>query len=103
MRRPRQIGMFDRTIVRLELWFERNPQEPGGAPIPQRRLAGMFHKRAIALRRSRGRKGHPGRSRKDLAAVCDVELTVRALSTFKDGQSATPECFSETGSGLQPC
>jgi len=28
----KQIGMFDRTIVRLELWFERNPQEPGGPP-----------------------------------------------------------------------
>ena len=60
----KQIGMFDRTIVRLELWFERNPQEPGGPPSLNDALAGMFHKRAIALRRSRGRKGHRGRSRK---------------------------------------
>jgi hypothetical protein len=97
----KQIGMFDRTIVRLDHGLNGNPQEPGAPSLNDAWRACSINERSPpAFARSHK---PPWPIPEDLAAVCDVELTVRALSTFKDGQSATPECFSETGSALQPC
>jgi len=93
----RQIATFDGTIARLESlvgtvslqgrWracsLTLNMRSPSGVRAAAKAIL-----------------ADPGKSS---GGLCDVELTVRALSTFKDGQSATPECFSETGSALQPC